>query len=313
MGLDVGARRWSAEMLDATGLDESHMPALFEGPEITGALRADVARAWAMKAVPVVAGGGDNAAGAVGVGVVRTGQAFLSLGTSGVLFVAGDRFLPAPESAVHAFCHALPGRWHQMSVILSAASCVDWAATLAGAKDAAALIAAAEARGRMDGAEIFLPYLSGERTPHNDPHARGVLFGCDHETDAAALGQAVLEGVAFALADGLDALTVAGGAAEEITVIGGGARSRYWRRILAAALDRKLVWRAGGDVGPAWGAAKLAQLSQGGDPDTVLAAPEALETTELLAVDRAALMEKRDRFQRLYQTLRSEFAQGATP
>ncbi len=127
--VDVARREWSPAMLATTGLSEAHMPTLYEGPEPTGRLRAEVADAWGMARVPMVAGGGDNAAGAVGVGVIERGDALLSLGTSGVLFVAGDAFLPNPDRAVHAFCHALPGRWHQMSVMLSAASCVEWAAT----------------------------------------------------------------------------------------------------------------------------------------------------------------------------------------
>jgi len=141
---------------------------------------------------PLVAGGGDNAAGAVGVGVVRAGDAFLSLGTSGVLFLANDAYRPNAAGGVHTFCHALPDRWHQMSVILSAAACVDWAARLCGVADATSLFALTEARGKPAASEIFLPYLSGERTPHNDPHAQGVLFGLTHETDQAAIGQAVL-------------------------------------------------------------------------------------------------------------------------
>ena len=236
--VDVARREWSAKMLATTGLSEAHMPTLHEGPEPTGRLRAEVAEAWGMARVPVVAGGGDNAAGAVGVGVIDRGDALLSLGTSGVLFVAGDAFLPNPDRAVHAFCHALPGRWHQMTVMLSAASCVEWAATVTGAPGAGALLEKVEARGRLDGPEIFLPYLSGERTPHNDPQARGVLFGLDHDSDAAAIGQAVLEGVAFGFADGLDALTQAGASIGPISVIGGGARSAWWGRVLAAALRR---------------------------------------------------------------------------
>src|ERR1700730_12067696 len=202
--LDVAQRRWSEAMLAATGLDLAHMPALFEGNEITGSLRAELAEAWGMPRVPVVAGGGDNAAG--GVGVVRSGDAFLSLGTSGVLFLANDGYRPNTQGGVHTFCHALPDRWHQMSVILSAASCVDWAARLCGLGGTGALFELAEARNRPADPEIFLPYLSGERTPHNDPLAKGVLFGLTQESTPAAIAQAVLEGVAFAFRDGMDAL-----------------------------------------------------------------------------------------------------------
>src|SRR5262249_50427506 len=147
--------------------------------------------------------------GAAGVGGIEQGEGFLSPGTSGVLFLAGNAYRPNPQRAVHPFCHCLPKRWHQMTVIPTAASCVDWAARLAGI-EASELFARIEKRGRLDGPEIFLPYLSGERTPHNDPHARGVLFGINHDSDAAAVGEAVLEGVAFAFADGLDALLEAG-------------------------------------------------------------------------------------------------------
>jgi len=309
MWLDVESRGWSEPMLAACGLDTSHMPKVYEGPEITGTLRESVAADWGMKPVPIVAGGGDNAAGAVGVGVISPGEAFLSLGTSGVLFLAGDANHPDPEAGVHAFCHALPGRWHQMSVMLSAASSLDWAARLTGLPGGADLAAAAELRDRLDGGEVFLPYLSGERTPHNNPHARGVLFNLNHDSDAAAIGQAVLEGVAFAFADGLDALVHAGGKLNAITVIGGGARSRYWGRILAAALGKPLVYRRDGDVGPAYGAAKLAQLGLTGDAiERVCAAPPELARIEPDTVDIDQLAGKRERFRDLYQNLKPFFA-----
>ena len=258
--LDVARRRWSEAMLAATGLKLAHMPALFEGNAITGSLRAEVAEAWGMPRVPVVAGGGDNAANAVGVGVVRSGDAFLSLGTSGVLFLANDGYRPNTQGGVHTFCHALPNRWHQMSVILSAASCVDWAARLCGLGSTGALFDLAEARNRPAETEIFLPYLSGERTPHNDPLAKGVLFGLTQESTPAAIAQAVLEGVAFAFRDGLDALSASGTAIESISVIGGGARSAYWGRILSSVLRRPLTYRDAGTVGPAYGAARLARM-----------------------------------------------------
>jgi xylulokinase len=306
--LDVAARDWSDVMLDATGLDRSHMPKLYEGSEVTGQLRAELAVAWGMARVAVVAGGGDNAAGAVGVGVVHAGDAFLSLGTSGVLFLANDGYRPNPAGGVHSFCHALPNRWHQMSVILSAASCVDWAAKLCGVKDAAALFALIEARGAPTSTEMFLPYLSGERTPHNDPAAKGVLFGLTHESDAAALGQAVLEGVAFAFRDGVDALLDSGAAINGITVIGGGARSAYWGKILSSALGRPLVYRDGGEVGPAYGAARLAQLGLGeATIDDVCTPPPitmVIEPEERLADNLAAKLPK---FRTLYQQLKPSF------
>lgn len=267
--LDVARRDWSEEMLAATGLTRAHMPRLHEGSETAGQLRADVALRWGMAVVPVAAGGGDNAAGAAGIGVVNDGDALLSLGTSGVIFVATRDFRPNPEQAVHAFCHCLPGMWHQMAVHLSAASCVDWAARLMGLADPAALFALAEQARPEDGPgkgpELFLPYLSGERTPFNDPHARAAFVGMDHETSPARLASAVLEGVAFAHADGLSALRAAGTHVDQLSIIGGGARSAHWGRILASVLEVPLLYLEGAEVGPALGAAKLAQIALTGD------------------------------------------------
>ncbi|WP_370339589.1 xylulokinase [Parvularcula marina] len=305
--LDVANRKWSNEMLTATGLDEDAMPELFEGSEVTGMLKPEIASSWGMPSVPVAGGGGDNAAGAVGVGVISPGDAFLSLGTSGVLFVAGKEFVPNPEKGVHAFCHALPEKWHEMTVMLSAASCVDWAARLTGTNGAGELIAAAEKAGRLDHPSIFLPYLSGERTPHNDPYARGVLFGLDHDSGAAEIGQAVLEGVAMAFAEGLSVLGEADHV-REITVIGGGSRSNYWGRILAAALNRPLVYRRDSEVGPAYGAAKLAQIAvTGGDPSQIAAPPPVLDIVEPQASDVALMAEKQERFAAIYKNLKELF------
>ncbi len=258
--MNVALRDWSDTVLSATGLTRSEMPRLYEGPEITGVLRPTIAERWEMAQVPVIAGAGDNAAGAIGMGVVNPGDAFLSLGTSGVLFLANEGYHPNPAGGVHTFCHALPDRWHQMAVHLSAASCLDWAARLTGQVDTSGLLRTIERRAEPCGRELFLPYLSGERTPHNDPDASGVLFGLGHDSDAAAIGQAVLEGVAMAFRDGLDSLTAAGGEADSITLIGGGARSIYWGQLLAAALDTPIVYREGSEVGPALGAARLALL-----------------------------------------------------
>jgi xylulokinase len=306
--MDVGKRDWSDTLLAATGLDRSHMPKLFEGSEFTGQLRAELAEAWGMARVPVVAGGGDNAAGAVGVGVVRPGDAFLSLGTSGVLFLANGGYTPNPAGGVHSFCHALPGRWHQMSVILSAASCVDWAVKLCGLNDAAQMFALIEARDGPASSEIFLPYLSGERTPHNDPNAKGLLFGLTHESDAATIGQAVLEGVAFAFRDGMDALTDSGAHVDTITVIGGGAKSHYWGKILASALGRPLVYRDGGEVGPAYGAAKLAQIADtGASIEAVCTAPSILHVAEPDDALTDLYGERMLKFRTLYAQLKTVF------
>jgi len=310
--VDVARRTWSEPMLDACGLGLEHMPALHEGPEITGRLRDEVARDWGCARVPVVAGAGDNAGGAVGVGVVEPGRAFLSLGTSGVYFVANEKFRPNPERAVHAFCHALPDRWHQMSVLLSAASCLAWAVRATGAKSEAELLAEVETHDRPSERLLFLPYLSGERTPHNDPHATGVFAGLGHESDRAALGRAVLEGVAFAFADAEQVLREAGTRIDRVALIGGGARSALWARILASVLGRPLALLRGAEVGPALGAARLAQLGTSARPIAEVCAEPPLERE--VSPD-AALAEhyarRLPRFRELYHALREGFRSEA--
>jgi len=311
--LDVARRAWSDEMLAATGLERRHVPRLVEGSSPSGGIRDDVARAWGVAPGATVAGGaGDNAAAAVGAGAVRSGDAFLSLGTSGVLFVATDAFRPNPERAVHAFCHCLPATWHQMAVVLSAASCVAWLRRVTGAASEAELLGdeadAADAPVRDPGV-VFLPYLSGERTPHNDASARGVLFGLTHDTSRADLARAVLEGVAFALADGQDALCEAGTVIGDVAVVGGGARSRLWGRILASALERPLRYVAAGDVGPAFGAARLARLAVTGEDPASVCRPPA--TAWVAEPDRdliARYAERRATFRALYGDVRARFA-----
>jgi xylulokinase len=306
--LDVGARRWSLSMLVACGLGPGHMPGLVEGSDQAGLLRASAAEALGVPIVPVAGGGGDNAAGAVGAGVVAHGQALLSLGTSGVLFVANDRFLPNPAGAVHAFCHALPGRWHQMAVLLSAASCLDWVTRLGGFSSVPDALAAAVPHAGAAALPLFLPYLSGERTPHNDPHARGVFFGLDHDTDGGALVQSVLEGVALAFRDGLSVLTEAGTSISELSVIGGGSRSESWAALLSCALERTLVIRDAAEVGPAFGAARLAALSIREASERELCTPPAV--TRIIEPDPAEVERLRGRYQRfrsLYRALRDQF------
>ena len=306
--VDVAKRAWSPEMLAATGLSENQMPRLYEGSDVTGKLRAEIAEAWGMGEVPVAAGAGDNAAGAVGVGVISDGDALLSLGTSGVIFVANDGFRPNPAQAVHAFCHALPGRWHQMSVMLNAAVCVDWVAKLTGHGDAGSLLAAVEAAPKKQSSVIFLPYLGGERTPHNDPKARGVFFGLTHDSDAVSLALAVLEGVAFAFADGLDALVAAGSKVDQLTVVGGGAQSALWGRILASVLNRPLVYRRHADVGPAQGAARLAQLAVSGQaPEQLCVPPEITRVAEPDDRLMGGLAARRRLFRSLYPKLQDSF------
>ncbi|MES2716179.1 MAG: xylulokinase [Pseudomonadota bacterium] len=283
--LDVAARRWSGEMLAACGLREAQMPRLVEGSAPAGRLRPEWARRWGLPAavdglpgVLLAGGGGDNAASAVGMGLVRPGQGFVSLGTSGVVFLAGAQFAPNPARAVHAFCHALPGRWHQMSVMLSAAASLRWATRLLGQADEASLLAqvATLDAGRRAAAPIFLPYLQGERTPHNNPQAQGVFFGLHGGHGAADLGHAVIEGVAFGLADGWHALGAQG--VQALSLVGGGARSALWAQLLADVLQLPLQTHSGAAHGGALGAARLGWLAdlglaagQGGASDEAIA------------------------------------------
>ncbi|MCY3620952.1 MAG: xylulokinase [Gammaproteobacteria bacterium] len=306
--LDVGGRRYSERMLDATGLSISHMPRLAEGSEVAGELRTGVAAAWGMSTVPVVGGAGDQAAGAVGAGAVVEGVSFLSLGTSGVYFVPDSTYRPNPAGGVHAFCHALPGMWHQMSVILSAASALTWVTRLTGAASEAALIDEAESSDAGPGSVYFLPYLSGERTPHNDANALGAFVGLDHDVDRARLAYAVLEGVAFALADGQRVLEEAGAKIGEVSVIGGGARSVYWGRILSAALGRPLTYREDAAVGPALGAARLANLGHlAGDPVEVCPQAPLVETVAASSEEIERSEERFSTYRGLYDDLKDRF------
>ena len=309
--LDVAARDWSDDVLAACGLARAQMPALVEGSAPAGRLKADVAERFGLEPGLVIAGGGgDNAASAVGMGATAPGDGFVSLGTSGVIFLCSDRFLPRPESAVHAFCHALPGAWHQMSVMLSAASALSWATQLTDRRDEAELLAEVEALDEraLDQAPLFLPYLAGERTPHNDAHAQGVLFGLTHAHGPAAIGYAVIEGVAFGLLDGWHTLDEGTRAlAKSLDLVGGGARSAYWGRLLATLLDRPLTRRDGGEAGGALGAARLAWLADGGELARVCAKRPVVESFAPQPERRGALMARYARFRALYPVLKESF------
>jgi xylulokinase len=310
--LDVGARRWSAELLAAGGLGVGHMPRLVEGSEVSAHLRGELARRWRMpEGVPVAGGGGDNAASAVGMGAVGAGQGFVSLGTSGVIFRTTERFMPNPAQALHAFCHAVPGRWHQMSVMLSAASAVSWATRAFGFADEAALLRAAESLGdaQRGKAPLFLPYLSGERSPHNDPMAQGALVGLTHSHDTAALAYAVVEGVSFGLLDGYRSFgpSVAS-QATALSLVGGGARSAFWARLLATLLDVPLQTHDGGEAGGALGAARLAWLADRGTESSVCVAPPVARRFDPDPASAQRLAPRAERFRALYPALRQRFS-----
>lgn len=261
--LDTGARDWSDSLLADCGLSRAQMPRLVEGSEVSGLVRPELARRWGLPPGVIVAGGGgDNAASGVGVGVVRAGEAFVSLGTSGVLFAANDGYQPDPATAVHTFCHALPNTWHQMGVILAATDALNWYAGLVG-RNAAELTT--ELGGlQAPGKTVFLPYLGGERTPLNSASIRGAFTGLEHATDRQAGTRAVLEGVTFAFRDCRDALAATGTKLQHLLAVGGGSRSDYWLRAIATALNCPVSVPVAGDFGGAFGAARLALMAATG-------------------------------------------------
>ena len=299
--MNVAKRDWSDEMLALTGLSRDHMPKLYEGSEATGTLLPKIANEWGMSAVPIAAGGGDNAAGAVGSGTIQPGEGFISLGTSGVVFLADEAYRSNTDGAVHTFCHALPNLWHRMSVILSAASAIDFVGRVTRYPTAASLYEdTAKARSTGQG-PIFLPYLSGERTPHNDASAKGAFFGMTHEDTPLTLAQAALEGVAFALADGVDVLRESGTTINSLSVIGGGSQSDWWGEIIASAIDMPLTYREASAVGPAFGAARLARLCLGEDKIEEICTPPAIShTIEPNADMRDLFASRRETFTALY-------------
>ncbi|MNU83317.1 Xylulose kinase [compost metagenome] len=309
--LDVGARDWSDELLAATGLTRAHMPRLVEGSEVSALLKPDLAARWGLReGVKIAGGAGDNAASAVGMGLVEPGQGFVSLGTSGVVFVSTDRFLPNPAQAMHAFCHALPRRWHQMSVMLSAASAVSWAAKTFKFADEAALLEAAASVALADRARcpLFLPYLSGERSPHNNPNAQGVLFGLTHAHGPAEIAYAVVEGVSFGLRDGFDTLRLpADMPLREVALVGGGARSVWWGQLLADIFQVPLTLYAGSETGGALGAARLAWLADGGEVAEVCTLPPVKQTLTPSSEGADGHKTRHARFQVLYMALRDQF------
>jgi xylulokinase len=277
--LDTAARDWSDDCLAACGMTRAQMPRLVEGSAVSGTLRDGLAARWGLpKGVVVAGGGGDNAASGVGVGVVRAGEAFVSLGTSGVLFAANDGYQPAPETAVHTFCHALPGTWHQMGVILAATDALNWFAALVG-QDAAGLTGGLGPL-RAPGRTLFLPYLGGERTPLNDAAIRGAFLGLEHATDRAAATRAVLEGVTFAIRDCRDALAATGTRLGHLLAVGGGSRSDYWLRAIATALDCPVHLPVAGDFGGAFGAARLGLMAATGAGAEIATLPAIARTLD---------------------------------
>lgn len=330
--LNVAERRWAAGVLGALELDPQILPELHEGPGVTGRVTAAAAAATGLPAgIPVVAGGGDQAAGAVGVGLAQPGQISLSVGTSGVVFAPTDRpaHLFAAGAAVptgldagaletvHSFCHAVPGIWHVMGVMLSSGGSLRWLRDTLYAPEAAADRAAgrepydritAEAEQAAPGAEglLFAPYLTGERTPHANPHARGAFVGLGLHHSRAHMARAVLEGIALGLRDCLDLVRALGVQGEEVRITGGGARSPLWRAIIAGALGLPLRLLEV-DEGPAFGAAILAAVGCGAHPSVPAACQAMVRTGAAVPVDPALA----DRYSRLLPLFRQSYRQLA--
>ncbi|NOE35667.1 xylulokinase [Ruegeria sp. HKCCE4150] len=300
--LDVDSREWSDTALEQGHMHRDQMPELVEGSAVGGQLRPEILLNWGLAGPVIVAGGaGDNAAAACGIGSINEGAGFLSLGTSGVLLVAKESYAPAPETAVHCFCHAVPERWIQMGVILSATNSLNWLSRNLG-QPVGALASALPDQINGPSGTTFLPYLSGERTPHNDSAIRGAFLGLDIATDPKALTQSVMEGVAFAMRDCLEALKATGTTPESLTVVGGGARSRFWLETLATVLNTRLVLPKGSEFGAATGAARLAACAlRGADPAGVMTPPETAE----VIVPRTELC---DGYENAYQLYRQYYA-----
>ncbi|HMT92732.1 xylulokinase [uncultured Thiothrix sp.] len=303
--LDVAKRAWSPELLAASSMHLEQMPQAIEGTEVSGYLHPHLAERWGIKQRVVVAGGaGDNAAAACGMGTVAAGRAFVSLGTSGVLFAATASYLPNPASAVHTFCHAIPNTWHQMGVILSATDSLNWYAQIAN-QTPAALTQALGEHLKAPSKVCFLPYLSGERTPHNDAKVRGAFIGLSHADQQQDLTQAVLEGVGFAIRDNLSALKAAGTELERVTAVGGGSRSHYWLKILATTLNLPIDLPAEGDFGAAFGAARLALIATTQvHPLEILTMPKVAQTIEPETDYIQAFSEAYQRYQQLYPAIK---------
>jgi xylulokinase len=308
---DLKQRNWSATVLEALGIPPEWLPPTYEGPQITGQVSAGAAGETGLApGTPVTGGGGDQAAQAVGVGAVKPGIVALTLGTSGVVFAAAEAPLVEPQGRLHAFCHALPGHWHLMGVMLSAAGSLQWHRdTLAPQAPFSELVE--EARQAPPGCEglLFLPYLTGERTPHPDPYARGGWIGLTVRHNRAHMTRAVLEGVAFGIKDSFTLIEEVGlGQIHQVRISGGGAKSQLWQQILADVLGSELV-TVNTTEGAAFGAALLAAVGAGAFRDVPEACAATIHTTGRTgpSADRAVYQEYYPRYRALYPALSAEF------
>lgn len=314
---DLRRRTWSSQLLDLLNISADWLPPTFEGHETTGEVTREVAELTGLRAgTPVVAGGGDQAAGAVGVGVVRPGSMAVTLGTSGVVFAATESALIEPAGRLHAFCHAVPDRWHLMGVMLSAAGSLQWYHDKF-ACDTTFDHLVNEASQIRPGSEglIFLPYLSGERTPHPDPFARGAWIGLTARHSRAHLTRAVLEGVAFGLKDIFNLMKDVGlGSVEQIRLSGGGAKSSLWRQILADIFEADLG-TVNTTEGAAYGAALLAGVGAGVWPDVDTACAQTIFVSDRVSPNSETSKTYQAAYrvyQSLYPALKPTFASLST-
>ncbi len=307
--LDVGKRDWSDQALATGHMRRDQMPDLVEGSDASGDMRDTLRSRWGISGNVVVAGSaGDNAAAACGAGCFAEGQGFVSLGTSGVLLAAKEDYAPDAASAVHTFCHAVPDRWYQMGVILAATDCLNWLSRQVSQKPAELIGLLPET---INGPSelLFLPYLSGERTPHNDAGVRGAFVGLDVAHTPADLTQAVVEGVSFALRDCLKALNGTGTDLQSVLAMGGGTRSAYWRETLATVLNLPLEVPTGGEFGGALGAARLAICAAtGANPADVMTPPQVGSVVEPNAKLLEAYAERWTRYRALYPAITQALA-----
>ena len=264
--LDVKARKWSENLLNECGLTVENMPQLLEGEECSGYLKKDILNLLSISHnVKVIAGGSDNASGALSMGIYDDNDAMISLGTSGVYFTPCTEPVAQPDKGLHTFCHAIKNKWHYMGVVLSAASALEWCTNLLNMSSVSTFLRLAESS-KNNKTPIFLPYLSGERTPHNDPFARASFIGLTNETTNADIAQAVLEGVSFSILDCQNVIVNTGKDIGNLSVIGGGSKSLYWGKILASTLNKTLSYHRESSFGPAFGAVRLAIYEDSGKP-----------------------------------------------
>ena len=302
MWLNQAGRCWDERLCDASKTNTAWLPKLLEGDEVSGHLTSSMAGRMGLRAgIPIVAGGGDAATGALGIGAIAEGDAFASLGTSGQLFVSTEAYRPALKSAVHCYAHCVPGRWFQMACMLNGASPMNWFSRFVN-QPISKLLDEAE---RATGSVLFLPYLTGERTPHNDPDIRGAFYGLGPETDSGSAMRAIVEAIAYSFCDARDCLVKAGTDLETIGAIGGGSKSDFLLQTMADATGLIIQRLAGSHTGPAIGAARLSMMASGQHTrEEVAKKPELV--AEFRPCPQAADQhtEKLERWRTLYQTLR---------